>query len=477
MAITSYLITLFLLSLSLSSHSCLATCHVDDETGLLVFKLGIKSDPSGILSSWKRGTDCCTWNGVDCDATNKRVSSLSIYGQANDPNKYLSGTISTSLGKLVYLWGVYFLNTRNISGPFPKFLFSLPELRYVYIENNKLSGPLPINIGKLSGLQALSLEGNRFTGVIPSSILQLAQLTQLKLGKNLLSGPIPTGIGRLKNVTFLSLEHNQLSGKIPDVFSSFSDLMYLELSYNKLSGAIPLSISTLAPTLAFLKLGHNALTGNIPSYLGNFTKLDTLDLSSNFLTGIVPKTFKNLTKIFNLNLARNNFVDPFPEMFVRGIESLDLSYNNFNLIKIPKWVATSPIIYSLKLAGCGIKMRLDEFKPTKTYYYDYIDLSDNKISGSPITLLNRTDFLVGFWMSGNMLRFNMSSLIIPKMSQQLDLSRNLIIGNVPVSVVGLKKLNVSHNHLCGRLPVTKFPVEAFAWNDCLCGAPLIPCKF
>lgn len=328
----------------------------------------------------------------------------------------------------------------------------------------------------MSQLEALSLEGNRFTGPIPSSISKLTRLTQLKLGSNLLTGSIPIGIQQLKSLTFLSLERNRFTGPVPDFWGSFPELRILRLSHNKLTGKIPRSISALAPKLNYLELGHNLITGNIPEFLGNFRALDTLDLSSNFISGVVPKSFRNLTKIFNLDLSRNSLVDPFPELLVKGIESLDLSYNKFHLGKIPKWVTSSPIIYSLKLTKCGIKMKLDDWKPSETYFYDYIDLSENEIWGSPVNLLNRTDYLVGFWGAGNKLNFKLQDLRIVKRLKYLDLSRNLVSGKVPGGVVGLEKLNVSYNHLCGRLPATKFPAASFLGNDCLCGAPLPSCK-
>ncbi|RDX95006.1 DNA damage-repair/toleration protein DRT100, partial [Mucuna pruriens] len=454
-----------------------ATCHADDEAGLLGFKSGIKSDPSGMLKSWIPGTDCCKWDGIQCVFNSNRVQSITLFGQPEEkPESILSGTISPTLAKLQLLSGLYLTNLRNISGPFPSFLFKLPNIQFIYIENNQLSGRIPENIGNLSQLEALSLAGNRFTGPIPSSIAKLTQLTQLKLGNNLLTGTVPQGIGKLVNLTYLSLQGNQLQGTIPDFFSSFTNLRILELSRNKFSGEIPTSISTLAPKLAYLELGHNSLSGKIPDFLGKFRALDTLDLSWNKFSGTVPGSFKNLTKIFNLDLSNNLLVDPFPEMNVKGIESLDLSNNRFHLGKIPKWVASSPIIFSLKLANCGIKMRIEDFKPSETYFYDFIDLSGNEISGSAIGLVNSTEYLVGFWAAGNKLRFDLEGLRFGQRFKYLDLSHNSVFGKVPNSVVGLEKLNVSYNHLCGQIPKNNFPASVFVGNDCLCGSPLQPCK-
>ena len=276
-----FLLLFFFFFFTILTHHSLTvtstTCHVDDETGLLGFKSSITADPSGILSSWKPGSDCCTWSGITC-LFGSRVTSLSLMGQSSKPNSFLSGPISPSLSKVKFLDGLYLQNLRNISGPFPDFLFGLPELKFIYIENNKLSGRIPGSIGNLTGLSALSLSGNQFSGPIPSSISQLTGLTQLNLGGNSLTGPIPNEIQKLKNLTLFSLDRNQLSGSIPDFFRSISELRILRLSHNKFIGKIPASISALAPKLIYLELAQTGLNGQIPQFLGNFKTLDKLNL-------------------------------------------------------------------------------------------------------------------------------------------------------------------------------------------------------
>ncbi|VYS53572.1 unnamed protein product [Arabidopsis thaliana] len=453
-----------------------ATCHPDDEAGLLAFKSGITKDPSGILSTWKKGTDCCSWNGVSCPNGN-RVVVLTIRIESDDAGIFLSGTISPSLAKLQHLEGVVFINLKNITGPFPPFLFRLPQLKYVYLENTGLSGPLPSNIGELNRLDTLTVKGNRFIGSIPSSISNLTRLNYLNLGGNLLTGTIPLGIANLKLISNLNLDGNRLSGTIPDIFKSMTKLRILTLSRNRFSGKLPPSIASLAPVLAFLELGQNNLSGSIPSYLSRFVALDTLDLSKNRFSGAVPKSLAKLTKIANINLSHNLLTNPFPVLNVKNyILTLDLSYNKFHMETIPEWVTSASILGSLKLAKCGIKMSLDDWKTRQTDLYVSIDLSDNEISGSPVRFLKGEEQLREFRMSGNKLRFDLRKLSFSTTLETLDLSRNLVFGKVPARVAGLKTLNLSQNHLCGKLPVTKFPESVFAGNDCLCGSPLSHCK-
>ncbi|XP_010478785.1 PREDICTED: receptor-like protein kinase [Camelina sativa] len=461
--------------LCLSSNEA-ATCHPDDEAGLLAFKSGITQDPSGILSSWKKGTACCSWSGVGC-VTN-RVTGLSLSGQSDVTETYLSGTISPSLAKLQHLVGFYFTDLRNITGPFPQFLFQLPQLKQVYITNNGLSGPLPANIGALSQLVELGLDGNRFTGPIPTSISNLTRLFQLNLGNNILTGTIPVGIAKLNLLLSLNLGGNRLSGTIPDIFKSMTKLQSLTLSRNGFSGGIPRSIASLRPVLLFLDLSQNNLSGTIPIFLSNFKVLDSLDLSKNRFSGVVPTSLANMPKLFHLNLSHNILTGPVPALKnVDGIATLDLSYNRFNLKTIPKWVTSSPSIYSLKLVKCGISMSFDHWNPVNPNIYFYVDLSENEISGSPARFLNQARNLYEFQASRNKLRFDLGELTnLSERLEILDLSKNLVFGKVPTTVATLQKLNLSYNHLCGKLPATKFPASAFVGNDCLCGSPLPPCK-
>ncbi|RKZ79944.1 MAG: hypothetical protein DRR19_24310 [Candidatus Parabeggiatoa sp. nov. 1] len=79
------------------------------------------------------------------------------------------------------------------------------------LDYNQLSGPIPKSIGNLSQLKSLSLDSNKISGPIPESIGYLSQLQRLVLSNNQLSGPIPESIGNLSQLKNLYLSDNQLS--------------------------------------------------------------------------------------------------------------------------------------------------------------------------------------------------------------------------------------------------------------------------
>ncbi|KAK4480615.1 hypothetical protein RD792_013693 [Penstemon davidsonii] len=465
--------TLFLHFTILITHQALSItttqCHIDDENGLLAFKSGIIFDPSGMLNSWKPNTDCCKWDSVECspDPNNKRVTGLYIYGRAPEGINILSGQISASLSRLKYLNSLLLKDLGNLTGPFPEFLFTLPNLSTISIPNSKLYGRIPKSIGNMTNLLTLDLSGNQFSGSMPSSLAKLARLRELYLSDNRLSGRVPLSFKRLKNLFVLNLSRNQFTGTIPDIFKE--PMTILRFSNNKFTGKIPQSL--LSVRAIVIDFGNNELTGEIPEFGWAFDWIRELNLSRNQFSGSVPEWYGTLSKISILDLSHNKLNGSFPEM--NGVNTLDLSYNNFRFGSIPKWIGNT-YMENLGMAKCGIKIKLNDWIPIANY--KNIDLSENEITGNPLQLLNSKVSLEGFYASKNKLKFDMKHMKVGKNLKLLDLSNNMVFGIVPKAVSRLKELNVSYNHLCGKLPATKFLESAFLGNDCLCGAPLPPCK-
>ncbi|XP_017979619.1 PREDICTED: receptor like protein 30-like isoform X1 [Theobroma cacao] len=165
-------------SFSFNSSTPFKLCSYDQSFGLIQFKNSLSIDCSVSLScdkykrktiSWKVGTNCCFWDGVNCDSETA-----------------------------------------------------------VDFSSNKFQGKIPEIVGSLSSLQILNFSHNNLTGHIPSSLGNLAALESLDLSSNKLIGEIPMQLTGLKFLGVLNLSQNQLVGHIPqgNQFNTFLNDSY-----------------------------------------------------------------------------------------------------------------------------------------------------------------------------------------------------------------------------------------------------------
>ncbi|KAL2330058.1 hypothetical protein Fmac_017639 [Flemingia macrophylla] len=207
-----------------------------------------------------------------------------------------------------------------------------------------------------------------------------------------------------KNLERLEFAHCSLEGTIPPEIGNLPKLTHLFLSNNDLSGEIPLSLGNL-PKLTHLFLSNNDLSGEIPTSLGTLPKLAHLDLSNNDLSGELPTSLGNLIQLESLNISSNNIQGSIPRelLFLKNLITLDLSINKIN--------GTLPIPLT----------NLTKLKN--------LDISSNHIGGElPLEL--------GY---------------LPSL-QGLDLSQNDLTGTIPPTLENIFEVNLSFNHLTGRIP-------------------------
>ncbi|WOK95884.1 hypothetical protein Cni_G04591 [Canna indica] len=159
---------------------------------------------------------CSTWVGVTCTPDQAHVLAIRL------PGIGLVGSVpANTLGKLDHL-RILSLRSNYLSGSLPSDIFSLPSLKFLYLQHNNFSGEIPDSIP--SGLNALDLSYNSLTGKIPSRFQNLSQLSVLNLQNNLLSGPIPDL--ELPRLRHLNLSNNNLNGSIPLFFQNFSSASF-----------------------------------------------------------------------------------------------------------------------------------------------------------------------------------------------------------------------------------------------------------
>ncbi|KAL4334696.1 hypothetical protein GQ457_07G012780 [Hibiscus cannabinus] len=299
---------------------------------------------------------------------------------------------------------------------------NLQALKYLHLSDSNLSGPIPTSLGSLLQLIDLDLSMNHLSGKIPSSLTNLTHLEYLEMSSNSLQGSIPDELTAFRNLISLSLSDNLLNGTLPSWLYTVSSLKEIQLSDNQLSGHIK---EFQSKSLQGIVLNNNNLQGPFPSSIFQLANLTYLYLSLNNLSGVVH-------------------IDMFSKL--QNLQELDLSYNSLSLTSTATATAehTLPNLRLLKLTSCNVS----EFP---------IFLRGPKSLKQLDPSSNNSDSKVPKWMEV-VAKFD-QFLEGPRRFRQLDLSNNKIGGEIPkwmheVGMDSLSYLNLSHNSLTrvGQLP-------------------------
>uniref|UniRef100_A0A2N9HSE4 Uncharacterized protein n=1 Tax=Fagus sylvatica TaxID=28930 RepID=A0A2N9HSE4_FAGSY len=343
-------------------------CHDDERLALLQFKesfiinkLASLGDPFAYpkVKSWTskgESSDCCSWDGVECDET--QVGNLSRLTYLNLSHSVLSGEIPFEVSKLFQLstldiccnddfssekfslqlkemsltslvGNLTRIENLDVSGvsiisTVPNILANMTTLRSLYLHDCGMYGEFPIGIFKLPNLRVLDVKYNAdLTTYWPDFQYWSSPLEELDLGATNFSGELPASMGNLKSLIALNMWGCNLSGSIPSSIGNLTNLIYLRLSNNSLAGNIPPSIGNLIQ-LGFLDLSSNQLNGPIPFEFANLTQLIVLSLGSNRLTGLIPFGLANLTQLHTFSLLGNERGQPF------SIWNLNILDNNYH---------------------------------------------------------------------------------------------------------------------------------------------------
>ncbi|KAF7046367.1 hypothetical protein CFC21_055397 [Triticum aestivum] len=348
----------------------------------------------------------------------------------------LGGAMPSSPGPLKNLTCLA-LPHNKLTGPIPKWIWSLTELLVLDLEVNELNGVVTEDhLKSLRNLKILIL-GNTLLQIkvspnwVPPFKLQAVLLDGLQIGPAFPSWlRSQTGLGLLmianasitaipnwvwvafSRAELVDLSNNQITGTLPATLE-FMAAEVMALSNNRFTGTIPkfprnikgmyLSVNSLsgtlpsdfgAPLLQDLSLYSNSISGPIPSSLCSLTQLTLLDLSGNKLTGEVPNckedsnsTMHNLNMV---NLNTNNLSGEFPVVFQScpNLVFVDLSYNKFSG-DLPVWMGVKlPYLALLRLRYNMFTGQIP-IEIGKIQELQYIDLAHNNFSGSmPESLVN-----------------------------------------------------------------------------------------
>ncbi|XBI77636.1 hypothetical protein VPH35_070708 [Triticum aestivum] len=545
------------------------SCWPRERDALLALKQGI-NDTDGVLASWQKlRHDCCRWTGVACSNETGHVTELDI------GLSWLFGQISPSLLSLQHLEYLD-LSTTSLLGPngssvFPDFLSSLHNLRHLDLAGTPYSGRVPARLSNLSNLEHLDLSLTPYSGRVPARLSNLSNfeyidlswtslhgraqflfsyknLTRLDLSNTLFSGTLPPQLGKLSKLEYLDLTSTLFSGTLPPQLGNLSNLRHLDLSYMQNIHTADVSwlthlhfleyldmsginlgtpnvfpVANTIPTLKDLILRNCSLpNANQPLTHLNLTKLEQLVLHRNYLGHQIDTSwFWNITGITHLDLDETYLYGPFPDALggITSLQFLSFAYNgnsatmmvdlknlcDLELLRLDGSLAFGNITEFLrKLPQCSFLLLNHNMfygdipaNITNLILLQYFSLASNNISGSipsslskliamtpnihnVMTSLNGLFTLNLSWnhLSGKIPR-NIGAM---KSLESLDLSRNNLFGEIPTSLSDLtylSSLDLSYNNLVGRIPTGRQLDTLYAENPSmysgdngLCGPPL-----
>ncbi|CAL9204316.1 unnamed protein product, partial [Musa hybrid cultivar] len=542
-------------------------CRETERKALIDFKRGLH-DPSNRLSSWV-GEDCCAWEGVGCsnisghviklDLRNKRcrwalhgditpsLRSLQQLSHLDFSGNYFThkpipkflgafrrltylnlsgagfvGRVPDQLGNLSTLqhldlsyncygddegddfFCLYLENTRWISmltslrhlnmnwvnltnaSNWLQDLNVLPRVQEIELSSCDLGTfPRSLSHKNFTSLTTLDLRYNDINSTIPDWVFNITSLDleHLDLSYNSLNGSLPTSLGNLSMLQSLILSSNYLNGTFPEGIKRLKGLVQLDLYSNSLrfAGIKDMFFERLPSSLEYLDLSYNSLHGSLPASLGNLFMLQSLILYSNYLNGMFPEGIKRLKNLVHLDLYNNSLSLSEDDLAnLSSLKDLDISYNSIHLNKsddwipsfqlntlympfcqilptphFPKWLRTQITLGELDLSNTGMKETIPNWLPSSL---EYLDLSNNMIGGDvPIYLSNLTTLD----LSNNSLSGHLPpkiSIMMPSL-EYLSLSDNNIMGEMPQffpkisnTMSSLRWFDLSANNLSGGIP-------------------------
>ncbi|KAL5848499.1 hypothetical protein ACOSQ4_006512 [Xanthoceras sorbifolium] len=424
-----------LLFLLLLLHAITTTADADDSAAMLKFAQSLTTLPSGWSS--KSSTGYYEWTGVNCDSSDRFVTSIS-------------------------------LARSKLSGSLPDDISSLSQLKTLSLQFNALSGPIP-NLSKLASIQEIYLDGNNFTSVPTCCFDGLSNVQTLSLSQNNLSPwSFPTELNKSTGLTTLYLDNTNLMGPIPDIFDSFASLQNVRLSYNNLTGPLPASFANseiqniwfhdqtmgLSGRLDVLSgmtqlrqvwLHKNQFTGPIPD-LSKCESLFDLSLRDNQLTGVVPESVISLPALVNVSLQNNKLQGPYPA-FPSSVQKVGIDNNDYCLSNSQAGKPCDPQVTTmLEIAGAmGYPVVLADSWS-----------GNNACSGWSFVSCD----VQGRITTINLANKHLEGTISPAYAnltalKSLYLQQNNLTGPIPDSltkIATLQTIDVSNNNISGKIP-------------------------
>ncbi|KAL2340533.1 hypothetical protein Fmac_008473 [Flemingia macrophylla] len=472
-------------------------CHKLESYALLKFKerfvisKSASYDPFSYpkIASWNGSTDCCSWDGIQCDLHTGHVIAILLH------STQIYGTIdaNSSLFHLKYLQTLDLADNDFNHSQIPSRIGELSQLRHLNLSEANFCGEIPQEISHLSklltldlcstfyislnvdnilslkistlgriiqnstNLEILNLDYVTISSSVPRILTNLTSLQRLSLYYCELYGEFPTGVFHLPNLRYLNLGNNRnITGRFPD-FNSNAQITILEISFTSFYGTLPSSIGNLK-SLNWLSISQCNFSGPIPSSFGNLTQLTLLDIGNNKLKGHFPSFLENLSKLHTLRVGFNEFTTDTISWICKlsRIDDLEIDFINIGG-QAPLCFANLTQLSVLSMSHCNLIGQFPSFLMNLTDL-DYINLAFNHLQGSILNYFFKLEKLKHFNVAHNLLRgeLELDKFLMLRRLVFLELSYNklsLISGKNP-SNVSLSRIQVLGLHSCN---LNEFP--------------------
>ncbi|KAI3748949.1 hypothetical protein L6452_12411 [Arctium lappa] len=322
-----------------------------------------------------------------------------------------------------------------------------------------------------------------------------------EVSKQMLGGDLSPSLLQLQQLVHLDLSCNDFGGiQVPRFMGSLKNLRYLNLSSSNFGGIIPPQLGNLLK-LEVLDLRKSLDDGfdiewtwNM-QWLSSLRLVNYLDMSGRVLRGTFDwfQVINTLPSLTELHLSGCQLSHAHPHVSTLNITSLsllDLSFNDFSNIPVPRWIFGITSLVSLDLSWCGFQglphNSIDSFRNLTSLKLLHIsandfmssssvlkglsgsnlislDISDSDVSSSQLVALHNLTSLHSLHLSGNQL-----TKAIPKSLgnfcnlREIDLSSNNFQTNSLTYLLesffeckspSLESLFLQSSQLSGHLPV------------------------
>jgi len=315
-----------------------------------------------------------------------------------------------------------------------------------------------------------------FVGITCDDSRKVTKIVMPGLGLN---GRLPTELKSLDHLTDLMLDTNEITGFIPYV----PTLTTLSLAYNNIEGKLSSNIGLVHQLEEFV-LTENLLSGALPSEFAKLTKLRRLSMGGNEITGGIQNLF-HLTELEEIYAGFNSFddsLDPSSFAAMTNLRILDLKHNRIQG-RFPAALWTLPSLQVVDFQFNALEGQLEEIDESPFPVLEYLDISENFLSGSLPATLDKLTTLKHLDISSN--RFdepiaadyrsltNLKTLLMTENTligpapipgwlaylsnlEHLSLKLTARTGIIPSwffdSLTKLKTLDMDSNHISGNIP-------------------------